>query len=309
MRQLVMPAALLSAIALLAACGGGDDGTSTTAPPTPPSDNQPAPAPAPAPVPEPAPEPAPAPEPKGELLPSLGAPQAGSTAAVGNGSEGIWVSFTTTTLVDSSGRFIQPRLLAVLRGTFQFSGSSWTLGPDTLYETGLARPVTGSGTITPGQRLDGNFVVPPSTDTNGLAGIYDSSNALAVDQAAIAGDWKQSGFAMHIDPAGHVAGTYTAGTRVCELQGTATLATPGSAKNLYAVRIFAQASTQPGTTGCALSTGIPHDGLAAIRLMPANGEIVVNSNTRYVRTLVMSASTGTGGFFATQMSKQPQYPQ
>ncbi|PZX34704.1 conserved exported hypothetical protein [Cupriavidus phytorum] len=306
MRQLFMPAALLSAIALLTACGGGDDGTSTTAPQSPPSDNQPAPEPAPKPAPEPAPEPAPTPEPKGELLPSLSAPQAGSTAAVGNGSEGIWVSFTTTTLIDSSGRFIQPRLMAVLGGTFQFSGSTWTLGPDTLYETGLPRPVTGSGTITAGQRFNGNFVIPPNTDTNELAGIYDPSNALAVDQAAIAGSWKQSGFAMQIDTEGHVTGTYTIGTRVCDLQGTATLATPGSAKNLYAVRIFAQASTQPGTTGCALSTGIPHNGLAAIRLMPANGEVIVNSNTRYVRTLAMVASTGTGGFLATQMSKQPQ---
>ncbi|SPS00199.1 conserved hypothetical protein [Cupriavidus taiwanensis] len=137
-----------------------------------------------------------------------------------------------------------------------------------------------------------------------MSGIYDPSNALAVDQAAIAGSWKQNGFAMQIDDAGNVTGSYTSGTRVCNLQGTATLASPGSAKNLYAVTIIAQASTQPGTTGCALSTGIPHNGFAALRLMPANGSLVVNSSTRYVRTLVMGASTGTGGYFTTQMSRQ-----
>jgi hypothetical protein len=37
--------------------------------------------------------------------------------------------------------------------------------------------------------------------------------------------------------------------------------------------------------------------------MPANGDIIVNSSTRYVRTLVMAASTGTGGYFSTQMSR------
>lgn len=312
MRQLVTPAALLSAIALLAACGGGDDGTGNAAPQTPPSGNQPAPAPAPAPAPTPSPAPspepapAPVPEPSGELLPSLNAPQAGSTAAVGNGSEGIWVSFRTTTLVGPDGTFVQPRVLGVLGGTFQFSGSTWTLGPGSLYETGLAMPVTGSGTITPGQRLDGSFVIPPATDANELSGTYDASNALAVDQAAIAGSWKQSGFALQIDDAGHVTGTHTNGTLVCDLQGTATLATPGSARNMYTVRMVAQVSTQPGTTGCSLSTGIPHNGLAALRLMPANGEIIVNSSTRYVRTLIMIASTGTGGYFATQMSKPTQ---
>ncbi|NUO88031.1 MAG: hypothetical protein HOQ33_19955 [Cupriavidus sp.] len=295
-----MPAALLSAIAVLAACGGGDEGTGTAAPQTPPSDHQPAPAPAPEPT------PAPVPDPKGELLPSLNAPQAGSTAAASNGSEGIWVSFMTTTLVGPDGNFVQPRLQGVLGGTFQFSGSTWTLGPGTLYETGLARPVTGSGTITPGQRFDGSFVIPPATDANDLSGTYNASNALAVNQAAIAGSWKQSGFAMQIDDSGHVTGTHTDGTRVCDLQGTATLATPGSAKNMYTVRMVAQVSTQPGATGCSLSTGIAHNGLAALRLMPANGEIVVNSSTRYVRTLIMVASTGTGGYFATQMSKPTQ---
>jgi hypothetical protein len=206
------------------------------------------------------------------------------------------------TLVDHSGKFVHLRLLGVLGGAFQFSGSTWTLGP-ALYENGMAKLATGSGTITLNQRFDGNFILPPNSDANALSGTYDPSNALAVDQTAIAGNWKQDGFAMQIDDAGNVTGTLTSGTRICDLQGTATLASPGSAKNLYAVRIVAEASTQPGSTGCALSTGIPHIGFAAIRLMPANGDIIVNSGTRYVRTLVMAATTGTGGYFSTQMSR------
>ncbi|MGY2489070.1 hypothetical protein [Cupriavidus sp. CP313] len=303
MRKIAMPAALLSAIALLAACGGGgDDATTTPAAQTPPSENNPAPAPAP--KPEPSPEAAPQPAPTGELRPSLSAPQPGSTAAVGNGSEGLWVGLMNATLVDNSGKFVHARLTGVLGGAFQFSGSAWTLGPGTLYETGFAYPATGAGTITPGQRFDGNFVATPGNPTNVLSGTYDPSNALAVDQAAIAGNWKQDGFAMQIDDAGNVTGTYTSGTRICDLQGTATLATPGSAKNLYAVRIVAENSTQPGSTGCALSTRVPHNGFAAIRLMPADGSIIVNSSTRYARTLVMAGSTGTGGYFTMQMSKQ-----
>jgi len=171
-----MPAALLSAIALLAACGGGgDNATPTPAPQTPPSENSPAPAPGPK------PDPAPQPEPTGELRPSLSAPQPGSTAAVGNDSEGLWVGVMNATLVDNSGKFVHARLTGVLGGAFQFSGSTWTLGPGTLYETGFAYPATGAGTITPGQRFDGNFVATPGNPTNVLSGTYDPSSALAVD--------------------------------------------------------------------------------------------------------------------------------
>jgi hypothetical protein len=302
MRKLATPAALLSAIALLAACGGGDDPASTPAAQSPPSDVKPAPTPAPAPA--PTPTLAPSPAPVGEPLPSLSAPQPGSTAKVGNGSEGLWTGIMNATMIDSSGKFIHPRLLGVLGGAFQFSGSAWTLSPDTFYESGFANPATGAGTIALNQRVEGNFVTSPNGASTAFSGIYDPSNALAVDQAAIAGSWKQSGFAMQVDDAGKLTGTYTSGTRICDLEGTVMLAEPGSAKNLYAVNVVAANSAQPGSTGCALSTGIPHKGYAAIRLMPANGSILVTTSTRYVRTLVMAGRTGTGGYFTTQMSKQ-----
>ncbi|WP_080745017.1 hypothetical protein [Cupriavidus necator] len=236
-----MPAAMLSAIALLAACGGGGD------------DGGNAPAPAPAPV--------------GEPLPSLTAPQPGSTAAVGNGSEGLWTNLTTATLIDSRGKFINLGILGVLGGTFQFAGSTWTLGPDTFYEHGYLEPVTGTGTITLSNRFDGTYAPVLTGGSRTISGSYDPANALAVNQAAIAGSWKQDEFEMQIDEAGSLTGTYTSGTRVCTLQGSVTLAEPGSAENLYVVNVVAGTSTKPGTTGCGLSVG-------------------------------------TGGYFVTQMSRQ-----
>ncbi|WP_439685956.1 Lipoprotein [Cupriavidus oxalaticus] len=306
MKKLTMPVAILSALTLLTACGGGDDGASETPAKTPPADSTPAPAPAPAPAPPPAPapEPEPAPAPIGELLPSLSAPQPGSTALVGNGSEGIWSSLGNATLVDSSGKFVSTALLSVLGGTIQFSGSTWTLGPDTVVENGFVNRATGSGTITLGHRLDGSYTITPGGISRTLAATYDPANALAVEQSSISGSWRQNGFAMQIDDTGNLTGTYTSGTRVCDLTGTVVLATPGSARNLYVVNVEPTESTQPGNTGCALSTQVQHKGHAAIRFSPVDGATFVNSNTRYLRTLVMVARTGTGGYFMTQMSRE-----
>lgn len=305
MRKLAMPAALLSAIALLAACGGGgDDGGSAPAAETPPADTKPAPVPAPDPTPKPSPDPEPAPAPVGEPLPNINAPQPGSTAAVGNGSEGLWINRSTATLIDSSGKFISTELLGVLGGAFQFSGSTWTLSPGTLFEWMLAYSATGSGTITPNNRFDGNYSTAQNGVPKPISGTYDAANALAVNQAVIAGNWKQNGFAMQLDDAGNLTGTYTRGTRVCTLHGTVLLAEPGSAKNLYVVNVVPSNSTDAASTGCDLTTSVPHRGYAAIRLMPADGSILVTSDTRYVRTLLMSARTGNGGYFTTQMSKQ-----
>ncbi|MEM5427927.1 hypothetical protein [Cupriavidus oxalaticus] len=238
------------------------------------------------------------------MLPSLSAPQPGSTALVGNGSEGIWSSFGNATLVDGSGRFVSTALLSVLGGTFQFSGSTWTLGPDTVVENGFVNLATGSGTITPANRLDGSYATTPGGATRTLAATYDPANALAVEQSSISGSWKQNGFAMQIDDTGNLTGTYTSGTRVCDLKGTVVLATPGSARNLYAVNVEPTESTQPGNTGCALSTRVQHKGYAAIRFAPVDGATLVNSDTRYLRTLLMVARTGTGGYFMTQMARQ-----
>src|SRR5256885_723474 len=112
-------AGLFAAVALLAACGGGGGGASADAPSTagpssappsspatPPSPSPPGPSPSPA---TPAP-PAPSPPAAGETLPSNDAPQAGSTTAVGNGVEGVWVvaddSFSGFAVIDAAGNYL-----------------------------------------------------------------------------------------------------------------------------------------------------------------------------------------------------------
>jgi hypothetical protein len=109
---------------------------------------------------------------------------------------------------------------------------------------------------------------------------------------------------MSVDDQCNVNGTYTSGTRICALTGTAVLAEPGSSKNLYRVNMIASVATQPASTGCALSVGVPHQGYAAIRFVPSDGGILISSNTLYRRSLAMVATTGNGGYFKTQMARQ-----
>ncbi|WP_224081996.1 hypothetical protein [Cupriavidus laharis] len=242
--------------------------------------------------------------PTGEPLPSLSAPQPGSTAAVGNGSEGIWSESMGVTFIDSAGRFIRAELVGAVSGGFQFSGSAWNFTPDTVSEFSFINPVTGSGTITLNSKLDGSYQVTGSDTPWTVHAAYDPANALAVDQASIEGSWKQDGFEMSVDDQGNVNGTYTSGTRICALTGTAVLAEPGSRKNLYRVNMTASVATQAASTGCAMSVGVPHQGYAAIRFVPSDGRIIITGNTLYSRSLAMVASTGTGGYFKTQMLKQ-----
>lgn len=309
----MITAVALAACALLSACGGGDDSNTGTPPP---QGQTPAPAPSPAPAPNPSPSPTPSPAPSptpsptpapartGEPLPSLSAPQAGSTAAVGNGSEGIWAEPMVATFIDSAGRFVRAELLGMVDGAFQFTGSTWNLSSDTFYESMVATPVTGTGTIALSSKLDGSYLVAGQGIPRTVHAVYDPANALAVDQTSIQGKWKQDGFDMSVDDVGNVTGTYTSGTKVCALEGTAVLAEPGSAKNLYRVTLTASLPTQTASTGCDMSLGIAHLGYAAIRFVPSDGGMLVTANTLYSRTLALAATTGTGGYLKTQMMKQ-----
>jgi len=305
----MITAVALAACTLLSACGGGDDSGTGTLPsqgqiPSPAPSPAPAPTPSPSPTPSPTPSPIPTPTRTGEPLPSLSAPQAGSTAAVGYGSEGIWAESMGTTFIDSAGRFVRAELVGMVDGAFQFAGANWSLSPDSLYEFMVATPVTGSGTITPGSKLDGSYLVAGQSTPHDIHAIYDPANALAVDQTSIQGKWKQDGFEMSVDDEGSVTGTYTNGTKVCALEGTAVLAEPGSAKNLYRVSLTASLPAQAASTGCDMTLGIAHRGYAAIRFVPSDGSILVTANTLYRRTLALAATTGTGGYLKAQMTKQ-----
>lgn len=206
--------------------------------------------------------------------------------------------------IDSAGRFIRAELVGMVNGGFRFSGSSWSFTADTISEFLVAKSVTGSGTIALNSKLDGSYQIPGQVDPRIVQATYDAANALAVDQASIQGNWKQGGLELSVDDQGSIAGTYTSGTKICALAGNAVLAEPGSAKNLYRVSLTASLPTQPASTGCDLSLGIPHQGYAAIRFVPSNGSIIVTASTRYSRSLAMAVSTGTGGYLKGQMLKQ-----
>ncbi|WER45485.1 hypothetical protein CupriaWKF_14425 [Cupriavidus sp. WKF15] len=210
----------------------------------------------------------------------------------------------TVTFIDSGARFVRAELVGTVRGGFRFSGSTWNFTPDTVSEFLVATTVTGTGTIALNSKLDGSYQRAGSDTPSTIGATYDPANALAVDQASIEGSWKQDGFEISIDDQGNVSGTYTSGTKICALTGTAMLAEPGSAKNLYRVSVTPSVATSPASTGCAMSVDIPHQGYAAIRFVPSDGSIVTTSNTLYRRSLTMVATTGTGGFFKTQMLKQ-----
>ncbi|ODV43348.1 hypothetical protein AWV79_18305 [Cupriavidus sp. UYMMa02A] len=208
------------------------------------------------------------------------------------------------TFIDSAGRFIRAEPVGMVNGGFQFVGATWNFTPDTISEFMFVKPVTGSGTIAPNSKLDGSYRIPGQESPTTIHATYDPANALAVDQASIQGTWKQGGFELSVDDQGNLSGTYTSGSKICALAGSAVLAEPGSAKNLYRVTLAASLPTEPASSGCDLSLGVPHQGYAAIRFVPSDGSLLVTASTLYSRSLAMAVSTGTGGYLKGQLLKQ-----
>ncbi|MFL9857361.1 hypothetical protein PQR72_16770 [Paraburkholderia madseniana] len=252
---------------VLAACGGGGGGGSST--PTAQSASTPASAPAAA----------SAPALTGEALPSLTAPQAGSTAAAGNGSEGIWTQSGTanmTAFVDPTGNLsyingLFSVVTSTFFGTIAPAAPNWTL--TTGFETSLGgiryTATSGSGTFTANQVLNGSYVA--NGNTVNLTLKYDPANALAVTQSSVAGTWAQSSTTLTVDDAGGFTGSILG----CGVSGTLALTTPGSSKNLYTMTLSGTTST------CTLRSGVTYSGNAAITFLPVSG-----STTLYKRTVV-----------------------
>lgn len=282
---------MLGSFALAACGGGGGGGNSSDAQAAAPASSASAPAAASAPV------AASVPAVTGEALPSLSAPQAGSTAATGNGFEGIWTESSTsrmTALVDPANN------ISYVSGVFSFVTSmffgaattaapNWTLtsGFETL--TNLRYPATsGSGTFTAKQTLTGSYLANNSTVNLSLN--YDPANALAVSQSSVAGTWAQSVTTMTVDNAGGFTGSFLG----CGVAGTLALTTAGSNKNLYTM-------TVSGTTSsCTLRSGVTYTGNAAITFLPVSG-----STTLYQRTIVYLIKAADNSVIAFgQLTKQ-----
>ncbi|WP_027801821.1 hypothetical protein [Paraburkholderia dilworthii] len=251
---------------VLAACGGGGGGSSPAVQTAAPATSASAPAASPTPV------------VAGEALPSLAAPQAGSTAASGNGFEGIWTESSTsrmTALVDPANNVsYMSGLFTVVTstsfGTATTAAPNWTSTSGFETISSVRYPATsGSGTFTAKQTLTGSYVA--DSKTMNLSLNYDPANALAVTQSSVTGTWAQSRTTLTVDDAGDFTGNILG----CGVTGTLALTTPGSNKNLYTM-------TASGTTStCALASGVTYTGNAAITFLPVSG-----STTLYKRSII-----------------------
>ncbi|RKP50819.1 hypothetical protein [Trinickia fusca] len=274
----------------LAACGGGG-GSDLATPST--TTNATAPTAPSAPV-------APTPPANSETLPSLINPQSGSTAAVGNGVEGIWVDETGTikhtVFIDSSGNFTYLYLIATtvmneLFASITTNTSNWTMTPGTEFaSTFTASPTTGgSGTFVPKQLFTGSYAANGGSTSISLA--YDAANALAVTQASVVGTWAQQGSSMTVANDGTVSGTLS----YCPVTGTLVLNTPNSNKNLYTMTVTL--SPAAGSM-CSLTSATTYSGNAALVFLPTQ---VANY---YTRTLMYALHSGNTGVAYGQLSKQ-----
>ena len=274
----------LFASLVLTACGGG--GGSDPAPTS--SSNASAPSTASSPQTASSPTGASTPAVSGEQLPSLASPQAGSTAATGNGLEGIW---TTPSGVSMTNGFIDPQgnlsslnsvggfgvseFFGVLAGT----APNWTLTSGTAFISNVYYPTTaGSGTFAANQTFTGSYT--DNGSTTALSWIYDAANALAVTQSSVAGTWAETGSSLTIAD----DGTLTGNLGGCPVSGTLLLTTPSSSKNLYTLSVTGTSAT------CTLQSGTTYSGNAAIKFLPISGSSLY---TRSIFYLIKSANNAT----------------
>jgi hypothetical protein len=301
-------AAVLAAGAGVTACGGGGSGGGGGGMPLLPM----LPATPPAPAPSPAPAPAPAanrdPVAGSEPLPSLSAPQPGSTAAVGNDSEGIYGSLLNLGFVGADGSVAAKFVVGTLWGSIKVTGRDWTFNPDTQYYYIDASPVTGSGTFVPKKTMSGTYAYGSRAPSDfGPLG-YAAENALAVSQDSVVGKWANTdtsfgiGITIEVDDKGAFTGkTVGAQIGVCSISGTVTQAQPGTAKNMYGFVLNAAHAATEAKDACKLATALPYKGPAAIGLVPAGN---FDSNG-FFRNIMFLIRTSDGSTLTAGLRKQP----
>jgi hypothetical protein len=293
--RLVASALLVS---LVAACGGGG-GDSTPVPasaaaPTPTAPTPTAPTP-----PALAPAPAPALLPGAETLPSLNAPQAGSTATGTAAAEGIYLSRFGFAFITSAGDIFVKEIVGNLFGSISLTPqNAWTFnaGSKSIF-VGIDE-IAGSGTATPRTSFKGtyNTVANASTTPSTIDLTYSPANALAVTQSSVSGNWGSgTDIAFAIDSAGSLSGT-TAGSQlgICTLVGSIALQTPNSSKNLYNISFTASGAN------CKLEVGNAYSGFSAIEFTSA-GNFVANG---YFRNLAFLLKTSSGSTLSSVTKKQ-----
>lgn len=209
-------------------------------------------------------------------LPSLQSPQAGSTAANGNGTEGIWISGLTVGLIAPDGLFFIQQM-GFLGGNMTASNGTWQFSNNAEYviSTAATTTVTGSGSYIANRTLNGTYRLASSTTDSVLSlNGYANGNALAVTQASTAGTWTTSNaISLTIDNNGTLTGSTTGATYgTCSLTGGLKLYTQNSSKNLYATSLTATNSATGTDTACKLPAGQTFTGLAGITYDTSNGK-------------------------------------
>lgn len=294
----------------ITACGGGGSGGGGGMPLLPLPSSSPAPAPAPSPAPAPAPAPAANrdPVPGSEPLPSLSAPQPGSTAAVGNDSEGIYGSLLDLGFVGADGSVAAKFVVGTLWGSIKVSGLDWSFNPDTLYYFIDASPVTGSGTFVSKKSISGTYAYGSREPSKfGPLG-YAAENALAVSQDSVVGKWANTdttfgiSVTIEVDDRGAFTGK-TVGLQIgtCSISGTIAQAQPGTSKNMYGLAMSAVNAATDAKDACKLRTDLPYKGPAAIGLVPAGN---FDSNG-FFRNIMFLIRTSDGATLSAGLRKQP----
>jgi hypothetical protein len=309
-QPLWIAASVLAAGVGLTACGGGGGGGDGGAmpmlplPPAAPAAAAPSPAPAPAPAPAANRDPVPGSEP----MPSLDAPQPGSTAQAGNDSEGIYVSLLDIAFVGADGSIASKDHIGTMWGSIKVDGLGWSFNPDTNYYFIDASPVTGSGTFAPKKTMSGTYAYGTHAPSAFGPLYYTTENALAVTQDSVVGKWANTdsnfgvGLSIDVDASGALTGT-TAGVQVgsCSISGTLAQAQPGTSKNMYGLKVTAVDANADGKDACKLTTALPYSGPAAIVLLPAGN---FDSNG-YFRSIFFMVKTTTGATLSAALRKQP----
>lgn len=301
---------------VLAGCGGGGGSggraffpLSPTTIETPVVAATPAPAPAPTPVvdaapPTPAPAPAPVPDPVAyDSTACITAPQAGSTADVGNEFEGVW--YQTVANINNGYGLMQIDASGDMRG---FNVGSSAPAGDSFYgamafsapngswqvTSGMARPSTGaawspfsgSGAYTAKRDLNGNYAVGTAAQSPFGPWTYNIANSLAVRSSVLEGAW--GGFMVALVGSINVAadGTYIGSTPTtslygtCKLSGTLGVAEVGGVKNNLALTLAATDAAQGSDVHCRLPAASTGKGVVNVFQDTTNG-VCTRSMTLY----------------------------
>ncbi|MDM0044602.1 hypothetical protein QTH91_08930 [Variovorax dokdonensis] len=244
-----------------------------------------------------------------EPMPSLSEPQAGSTAAVGNGYEGIYIRDFGDTVqlafIGPDNSVLSQRGKSWFWGALDVRGQAWTFKSESVgTEDGTTLDsLIGSGTFETKSSMSGRYNFEGGVSNVWGPIKYTYENALAVDQSSVAGSWgvrDADGMSFTVDATGALKGK-TTGTNygVCELSGALVQREPGTKKNLYSLELKGVNAATGDQPACLIDKA-PFKGSAFIGLVPAGK---YNSNG-YFRVLVGLVNTEGHARFMVALDRQ-----